>query len=159
MIRGKRIGNSIYVHRLYVGDTIIPASLYGKALKFFHHHYPSLSWLNDWDFVKYNKATTAFTFSKCFDFDREAEPTILEQIRVIPEQGVGNFKMLATTKIMQKQANPFIIHGKHLFVGEDYPNFDWKAAKARFESYQGIGLDKNRMGRKDWWVKNYLDKS
>jgi hypothetical protein len=67
--------------------------------------------------------------------------------------------------VLPKQSNPFIIHGKHLFVAPDYKGFNWAAAKARFEHYQGLGLDKSRMGRLKWWqdnswwiFKNYLTK-
>ena len=101
-----------------------------------------------WDYVKWNKRDKTFTFTWCDDFDGKNEPVVVRQILVDPAE--RTFKDLVVSK-----DNPPIIHGKHLFVRDDYAGFDVDEARRRWNSYQGADwLDKSRMGFLKWWREN-----
>ena len=139
---GKRIGDSIYVHRDYAVQ-VLPKAPFVVARIYLIEEYPKF----DWDYVKFNRSTGTFTFTKVDDFDKIDEPSVIEQIQV---------KKSGHIKKLPRHADPYIIHGKHLMVGPDYKGFDYQRLKDRFKSYQH--LDKTRMGKKSWWDKNFLTK-
>jgi hypothetical protein len=103
----------------------------------------------NWDYVKLNTDNNHFTFSWCDDWDGRSEPTVVRQVIVVPG--------ISARELTVSLDNPPIIHGKHLFVKDDYAGFDIRRAKARWDSYQGADwLDKSRMGFLKWWKKNAI---
>jgi len=134
----KRVGSCIYYHWRDTTD-YMPMFKFEAAQDILHEFgYP-----DDWDYVKWNGKTDNFTFTWCNDWDGENEPVVVRQVMV-----AGS----AANELPVSKDNPPIIHGKHLFVDEDYEGFDLDEARERWESYQGADwLDKSRMGRIDWW--------
>lgn len=131
----KIIGNTVYTHRSNLGN--LPES-FRKAAETVVD-FP-------WDYVKYNRETGSFTFVRCEGWDILPEPVCLSAIKVDKD---GSKKQIVFSK-----DNPFVIHGKHLFVSPNYTGFDLKEAEARWDSYQNQPwLDKKRMGFRKWWVE------
>ena len=135
----KKVGSCIYCHWT---NTVYLSSVA------FHDALDILEWSNTWDYVKWDTKTDTFTFTWCDDFNGKNEPVVRRQFRV--DGCVGNALPVSKT-------NPPIIHGKHLFVREDYAGFDVDEARARWNSYQGADwLDKSRMGFLKWWTENAI---
>ena len=134
----KIIRKTLYVHRDYVRKHV-PHLCLDRALMAIPGDFP-------WTYVKWDKGSDVLLFVCCEDWDTAPEPVCGPMIKVWPS---------LFTETFPKRNNPYIIHGKHLFVEPDYTGFDWEEAKARWESYQGQPwLDKLRMGRKRWWDEN-----
>ena len=137
----KIVRQNLYVHRQYAPGIVSPdTGLY--------HRVSCVPRDYDWTYVKWDRRTNALTFVQCVDWDAASEPTCGNMLRV-PWDGPIVFLAI--------QSNPFIIHGKHLFVEPGYKGFDYEQARERWESYQGAEwLDKRLMGRRDWWAENAL---
>lgn len=145
---GKYIGDVVYFHRKYEGR-MVPSDLLKKAKAALPDDF-------EYTYLKYDRKTGTISFMFSPDFDSANEPTVAAGYRV----SGGEAKKIPVPKEADKQQ---IIHGKHLFVDDDYEGFDRDEAEARWNSYQGReGMDKSRMGRKGWWKsfmgENRVDK-
>jgi hypothetical protein len=132
---GKKIRNNIYVHRYYK-NRILPLELLeviNKAPR------------QDYDYLKYDQEKNTVTLAWCDDWDSKHEPVILHQERYAADGTLLNVKHPNPDKRQ-------VIHGKHLFVDWDYHGFDWEAARARYNSYQGQ-VDKSRIGYEAEWLR------
>jgi hypothetical protein len=145
----KKVAGNIYVHRDYV-DGVVPADVVQAGIGVMQlHGFPT-----DYTYVRYDpKLLTAVMFGWCIGWMSLPEPVVDKTMKVST--------LYRACVLTPAGSNPYIIHGKHLFVNEDpgYTGFDVEAARKRFESYQDADwIDRSRMGRVNWWRENAVDR-
>lgn len=132
-MHGKIIHQSLYLHRSLEGE--IPGIERAKAL------IPE-GW--DYTVVKHNRRTGTLSFIRCPKFDTAAEPDVGDAWGVRDD---------GTLFFVKAPSDPWVYHGKHWMVGEDYPGFDVEAARKRWESWQKYPWDRCRIGKRSFWEK------
>jgi len=138
---GKRIGGRVYLHRSAVSLRPDLKPMIREAQEFIG------SWR--WDVVRVDQGREEVAFFQSPDFDRAPEPTVGPAL-------VVNVSTGATRKWSQ---TGWIYHQKHTFVGPNYTGFDLAASRARTKRWEALGVDKSRIGRRDYlsaWLHQSL---
>lgn len=136
---GKNIGGAIYIHRTY--ERVISTSHLTKAKSALPTDY-------EYTVVKWVLRSNNISFIKCQHFDQLHEPPIDEVVVVTPE---------GVTRRSRFRNNPPIYHHKWMFVRDDYGGFDVEESKRRSALWSQLaGIDRKRIGRRDYWVNEVL---
>lgn len=144
----KRVGDHLYAHRSLVRRKLPWVAMLADITE-----------AQDYDYAKVDLDRHTVTFTWCQGWDSLSEPIVRRQllVRTSPRACHGHCGGFTVKELAVSKENPPIIHGKHLFVKESYGGFDVKAAKARWEGYQGARwLDRTRMGRLRWWQEHAI---
>jgi hypothetical protein len=125
---GKRMGGSIYMHRLYVRTEVLELAPPG------------------FDFAVVREDHKSITFVQSPDFDTADEPTVGDSVLVC---GLDD-------KRWRKGCGQ-IYHHKWLFVRDDYPWFDVAAAVERSRRWLALdGVDMRRIGWRSYWEREVV---
>ena len=111
---GKQVGNSVYVHKLYV-DEVIPKAILNKAESILTRAFPEFAY----NTIMFDGSRKAIRFDEAPDFDTASEPHVGDYVVVSldaafsPRQGHSDS----------------IWHHKWLWVKDDYTGFDVDKSK------------------------------
>jgi len=141
---GKKIGDSVYIHKDY------EYLLTNEGIKEYKAHLNKLFDGFEYTIIKYNIRTKAFSFIKCSEFDTEEEPVVGESM-LVREDG--------STRFIKQAKDPWIYHHKWLMVAPEYKGFDMKESVDRSLWWMDIpNLDKARIGKLSYWTENVTSK-
>jgi len=127
---GKEIGGDVYAHRQY--EDQFPSVQEAKA---------QLPAGTDYQVVKYNARTGAFSFIKSSDFDTADEPSNQGGVRVTQDGDIS-----------RSGDAGWIYHHKWMMVADDYQGFDVEESKARSQVWTSLhDVDRSRIGQRKFW--------
>lgn len=134
---GKKIGNSIYVHRSY------------------EHRFPNVLKARDrintdffkYDVIKINNNNGNVSFIKCYGWYDLDEP-IVGEILIVDKDGI--------VKSLRMGKDPWIYHHKWMMVDDDYEGFDVEKSKQRSKQWESLNPDKSRIGKLSYWEEYIL---
>jgi hypothetical protein len=143
---------SVYVHRDYINDSVM--SVQQKALA--HQALALAPSDTNWNLVSVKNDGSAVTVQESPDFDTSDEPALQKSITYVPDTN-GSL----TIKRVEKGGydNPKILHGKNLWVGDDYTGFDTVEAEKRYSAWKSVDLVRKngftivQIGRRNDWNK------
>jgi len=135
---GKRMGNTLYVHKNYMTD-VVQKQILDKALS----HIPDDF---SFDVVKYDLNSQTLSFISSPDFDDVNEPIVGEGYRVSRD---GHIKHISSSGK--------IYHHKWLFVKDDYDGFDVEESFERSRRWLTLpDVDMSRIGSANFWNTNVI---
>lgn len=135
---GKRMGRTIYVHRLYMAD-VVPEKTLRAALLCLPHGF-------QFDVVKYDLSNQALSFISSPDWDETDEPSVGEAYRV--RRG-GHLKRIPPSGK--------IYHHKWIFVRDDYEGFNVTESFERSEKWLTLpDVDMSRIGSAEFWNNHII---
>ena len=132
---GKKIGGRTYLHHSAVRLRPDLESLVRQAQSLAGH------WR--WNVVRIDPRRQEVAFFQSPDFDTAPEPTV----------GPALVVNVATGGTRRWSQPGLIYHHKHLFVGPGYRGFDVAASARRSGRWESLGVDKSRIGRRDYWER------
>lgn len=134
---GKRVGNSLYVHKLYA-DEVIPKKILQKAENSLTRSNPDFKYNS----IMFDPKRGIIRFDEAPDFDTASEPTVGSYITIFLNQ--------SNTSSPKKGYSDSIWHHKWLWVKDDYTGFD--VNKSKEWSRQWLSkLDEPAKGSKLHW--------
>lgn len=138
---GKRIGNTIYVHKDYVKTTLDFATERIKEAKKILG-----SQLKEYTAVRFDVKSGNVAFIYSPGFDVEDEPIVGKSILVKADNSV---------KITPQKKDPQIWHHKWLWVEDDYKGFDVEKSKERSNLWKDkvSKEEKRKIGYNSFWNK------
>jgi hypothetical protein len=113
---GKKVGTSLYVHKLYA-DEVIPKNILQKAEEILTRSNPDFAYNS----IMFDPQRGIIRFDEAPDFDTASEPTVGNYITV--------FLNRRNTSPPQKGHSNSIWHHKWLWVKDDYTGFDVEKSK------------------------------
>jgi hypothetical protein len=99
-----------------------------------------------WHVVRVDRTAQEVAFVQSPDFDTAPEPTV----------GAMRIVYLPSCRVRVWKQGGRIYHHKHLFVAPDYTGFDLEASRVRSEHWERLGVDKSKIGRRDYWQREVL---
>jgi hypothetical protein len=135
---GKKIGSKVYLHRSALELRPDLAALVKRAERL----------VGDWTWhvVRVNRTEQEVAFVQSPDFDTAPEPTV----------GAMRIVYLTSCRVRLFKQGGLIYHHKHLFVAPGYTGFDLEASRARSTRWERLGVDKSKIGRRDYWQREVL---
>lgn len=134
---GKRVGNSLYVHKLYA-DEVIPKKILQKAENSLTRSNPDFKYNS----IMFDPKRGIIRFDEAPDFDTASEPMVGNYITIFLNRN--------NTSPPQKGHSDSIWHHKWLWVKDDYTGFD--VNKSKEWSRQWLAkLDEPAKGSKLHW--------
>lgn len=113
---GKKVGTSLYVHKLYA-DEVIPKNILQKAEDILTRSNPDFAYNS----IMFDPRRGIIRFDEAPDFDTASEPTVGNYITVFLNQN--------NTSPPRKGYSDSIWHHKWLWVKDDYTGFDINKSK------------------------------
>lgn len=113
---GKKVGNALYVHKLYA-DEVIPKNILQRAEHILTRSNPNFAYNS----IMFDPQRGIIRFDEAPDFDTASEPTVGNYITVFLNRG--------NTSPPQKGHSDSIWHHKWLWVKDDYTGFDVNKSK------------------------------
>lgn len=113
---GKKVGTSLYVHKLYA-DEVIPKNILQRAEDILTRSNPDFAYNS----IMFDPQRGIIRFDEAPDFDTASEPTVGNYITV--------FLNRSNTSPPQKGHSDSIWHHKWLWVKDDYTGFDVDKSK------------------------------
>lgn len=140
---GKRISNTIYIHRGVLEDLLaLPSEL----------TYLVKTRLSEWNCLKISISNKTISFLQYEDFEESDHPILSKALTVHPGKG--------TSRLVQyrEDRNPPILHRKELLVGPSHPRFEEWAAQTRREEELGLYDNPSTIGFLDNWNELLAEK-
>lgn len=140
---GKIVGTSIYIHKDYISD------LPEEAQKLVYETMDKVPF--DFNLIRVDVKQNEVSYMYSSDFDIAKEPRISKSIKF--KNGMPGREV-----IYNNETAP-IYHGKHLFVRESYPGFDYAEAEKRYSQWisqeivKELGYNTNLIGNPKVWEK------
>lgn len=137
---GKKMPQAVYIHKSLEKKLPDPVkSAVEQAESFLPHH-------AKWNMIKIAVTGKSVSFLWYPDFDRNPHPALRYGYRVDAASGK------VAEMDFRKTENPFILHRKETFVGEDYPGYAEFEKTTRKEEGAGL-LSRPDIGTLDGWKK------
>lgn len=138
---GKKMGNDLYFHKIYVSE-YINDKIYYKFKSYLPDNF-------EFNILKFNDKNNTISFINSPDFDISDEPIVSDSYKVSQDGKV---------KLTKEKSIPQIYHHKWLFVKDDYSGFNVPKSKERSERWLEVSdkINMSKIGFKGYWVKEVL---